>query len=166
MDISNVANWLGLITGIAFLLTSTYKIYRWFQAKVAATQAGVKFAEDFVSELLNNATNPARRADIHAFIQFHHVKIEGEKTSIFIEFLVAFSLIFLLVVMFNFTAKYTDIYAAPWFWIFILITSVVGFFAIVMAMFFNRQILAIHRGWSSKANDALLKRALTHIHNI
>ena len=163
MEISNIANWFGIITGVAFSLTCIRNIWQWFQAKIKYTQEGVHFGEILVTELLNKATTPARRADIYAYIQFSCTEIEGEHIRHLIHSVIASCSVVFFGIFFVVVSRFFDTDAAPWLWRlsvggYVLLVTSVG-----MALFFGRQLRNLQTSWHRQAGTILRERALHHV---
>ncbi len=143
MELSTLADWFGVVGGITVGATWIWKVQAWFRTKITFAQEGAAIGSDLVTELLNQATSPARRADIHAYIQFLCTEMESDYTrrvmhSHAIGYLILFIGLLLAVVSRVFV---TD--ALPWLWWLSIATYIALVISFAMSLFFSAQLIPI-----------------------
>jgi hypothetical protein len=161
IDISTPANWFGIIGGIALFVTWIRGIVVWFRAKISLTRDGAKFGESLATELLASATNPARRADIYAYVQFICIEMEADHTRRLIwSVTVGFATVLLGFIMIL-LHRFIDL--ASWFGWLAIFWYVLLAVSYVMALFFGKQLRLLQTGWHKRAKEVLYARALEHV---
>lgn len=162
MDISVISSWLGIVVSMATGVASIWKLYGWLQRQVAIAREGSELGADLVEALLSQATNPARRADIHAYIQFRCTEIKSDRNlktlqCLAMGFGLGFVSFYLVVAL-----RFLDFYAMQWLWwlTFALILCLLVSF--VMMLFFQAQVWRYDRAWHKKAGVVLQQRAFIH----
>lgn len=163
METSEIANWFGILTGVAFSVTFIHKIWQWFQTKIKNTQEAAQFGETLVTELLNKATTPARRADIYVYIQFAYTEMEAEHTRNIIQSIAAsFSVVFfgISLVVLN-RLLYTD--TVLWIWRLSIGAYVLLVISVAMAQFFSKQLRNLQISWHKRVGSILRERAFHHV---
>jgi hypothetical protein len=163
MDMSNVANWFGVLGGVALITTWLLRLLKWLRTRLVEAEALADFAGRLVSELLNNATSAVKRADIHAFVQFRSTQIEADRTRlllifILMSFAIAPTLLFLIFIL-----RHGDFTGAQWKWWVFAVFGLILSISYVSALFLSYQIRRIDTAWQSTARDILTKNALQHV---
>jgi hypothetical protein len=117
----------------------------------------------FIADLLNQATNPARRADIHVYILFRCTEIEANLTRRLLSLLALAAGFVGATIVMVFSWRGIDFESAPWrYWV--LITPYVGIFAMLLFLFFsNYKYARFGRAWQTKACEILYERASRHV---
>lgn len=163
MNVTVVSEWLGIIAGITLVAGWIWKITKWFREKIISAERSAKLGEELVSELLSRATSPARRADIHSFIQFRCIQTEAGITrhiilSILIGCIIAFIGILLII-----ADRFIDTSVAPWMWRFSIASYAVAIIFFAIVLFFIRQLHVINHAWNKRAENVLKDRAFKHV---
>jgi hypothetical protein len=162
MELSTTADWLGVIGGVALGSSWLWKLWRWLHAEVAWANEGAIAGGELVAELLDQAISPARRADIHAYIQFRCTEIEAGRTrrlmcsSAMGAFVLAIGLFFLL------SWRVLDVELISWLWWLSITNYVVLVIAFSLSLFFNAQLRRVEEGWQRSARNALGERAFRY----
>jgi hypothetical protein len=170
MELSTTANWLSVIGGIISVISVTMLGVSWLWKFNKYLRADIKQADeraikggDIVAELLNQATNPARRADIYAYIQFQCTEFEANHTRRLISSSVMSGLILAGVPFISFLRRILDSGPALWLlWLFIIsyIMYVISFFAV---LFQEHKLGRMEREWKTRARNILSGQAFRHI---
>lgn len=163
MELSAILDWFDVVAGIALGAGWLWKLGGWFHAKVIYAREGAKLGEALVTELFSHATSPARRADIHAFIQFLCTEMEGEHTRSVMLSIVNACAVALMGGVLVVVDRFLNTDAAPWLWRFSLVAYVVTVISVAMFLFFSRQLRNVQIGWHNRAGDVLKERAFKHI---
>ena len=162
MEISALSDWFGIVGGLALAATSMWKIARWFREKIIDAEEGAKLGEELVTELLNRATSPARRADIHAFIQFRCIETEANQThTVMLSISMAYGTVFIGIFL-AIADRFFVTSAMPWLWRFSIASYAALIIAFAMALFFSRQLRVLNRAWHVRAGNVLQERAFKH----
>jgi len=163
MDISTPANWFGIIGGLALFVTWIRGIVMWFRARIGLTREGAKFGESLATELLASATNPARRADIYAYVQFMCIQMEADQTRRLVwSITFGFSAVllgFFMVMLHHFF----DIDRASWLWWLAISSYALLVVSYVMGLFFGGELQLLQTAWHKRAEEVLYARALEHV---
>lgn len=163
MELSTTADWLGVIGGCALSFSWVWKFQRWLRAKVVWARAAAERGGSLVAELLENATSPARRSDIHAYVQFRCIEIEASRTRqvvVLIAMGMSAALLGLLMMVLH---RIFDTDQSPWLWWIVVTNYVASLIAFCMSMFFGWQLRHVELGWQQVASKVLGERALRHV---
>lgn len=163
MELSTIADWFGVAGGIAVGATWIWNVQAWFRTKIAHAREGAAIGSYLVTELLNQATSPARRGDIHAYIQFRCTETESDYSRGVMRYL-AMGYLILFIGLFLIAANrvfVTD--ASPWLWRLSIATYIVAVISFAMSLFFSAQLRRLEMGWQKKAGDVLRERAFRHV---
>ena len=163
MDISVILSWVGTIFSMATGIASIWKLYGWLQRQVATARERSELGADLVEALLSQATNPARRADIHAYIQFRCTEMESDRNLRTLQsFAIGFSLVlvsFFLIVSFRFL----DFYAMQWLWWLTFASFFCLLVSFAMMLFYQAKVRYYAGAWHKKAGVVLQQRAFNHV---
>jgi hypothetical protein len=163
MDLSTTANWMGVIFGLATGAAWFWKFLKWLRSILNRAEEAAALGSSIVSELLDSATTPARRADIHAFVQFRCTEIEADRTRRFFRIILTSMIVLVVGVLTAFVFRILDFKDIGWLWWFLVINSLIGFVAYASALFFEHQIKRMNSAWQATARKALGNRAVRHI---
>ena len=163
MDVATTANWFGILSGLALGGTWFWKIVKWLSARNDSAKESARIGGRIVSELLDVATSPARRADIHTFILFRCTQIEADSTRRFFRSLL-FGVIFLVVGVLTVSIfRLIEFKGIEWLWWFLVINSLIAVVAFFYALFFEYQLKRINEAWQATARKVLGERAVRHV---
>lgn len=163
MDISSISNWSGVAGGILLGATWIWKLQRWFREKVAHAREASELDSELAAVLLNQATSPARRADIHAFILFRCMEVESSHIRSRLLSLATGCLVSVLGLSLSFARRVFDTEAMPWLWWFTVAMFASVLISFVMALFYDRLLRTIEKGWHQCAGEVLHQRAIRHV---
>lgn len=156
MDLSSPANLFGVVTGVVSVSIWAWKTWVWTQKKLVAADEAASLGRDLSRQLVLKATNPARRADIHAYIQLRAIESQGRRTraTVFLSGIGIVTLILVLVLVYLF--HFTDLPA----WAVILLSSTVTsqFITIIMLVIVDRSIRKLEDGWQSGVDEVMHRR--------
>lgn len=163
MDSSSIGNWLGIITGVITLSIWTWGLVRKVAAKLADAKRGAELAGKTVEQLMDQATSPAKRADIHAFIQFRCTEIETGRARRMVFLVGAGAFLVLTTFIYLQLFKRFDGAVKPitW-WIFNVL-----YFGVLLAyisrLFYHHLADTYETGWHANAHRILFERAIRHV---
>lgn len=164
MELSTIADWLGVIGGLALGASWLWKLQKWLRTKIEDTKEGAALGSRLVAELLEQATSPARRADIHAFIQFRCIEFESSRTRHLVCSLAVGAFAAATGLLLTLICKMFDADLIPsWLWW----LSITNYGALVVALgmmlFFGAQRRHLEAGWQDSARTILQGRAFRHV---
>ena len=166
MELSIIADWLGVVAGSALGISWARKFYRWLREKVRTAVQFAELGSSIVAELLESATSPARRADIHAYLHCRLVEIEGRHTrGLISQLAMAVAALFtgwVMVVLY----RLLDTSQLPWLWWFFIANYAIAWIAFAMMLFFSWQLRHMELGWQKTAFQVLQDRAFSHVSSI
>lgn len=163
MTISLTSDLLGIVLGgiaIVAWMTNRAKLIR---QRILEANQDAEIGKELSAHLLSKATNPERRADIHAFIQIRTIEIDGRRTRAKIEsFFMCFAMLALgIVSLFMTKSLFRD---SNWIPIaLIAATYLLMLISFFMALIYGRNLRTIEDGWMKGVKDALETKVDQHL---
>ena len=166
MELSTIAAWFSIITSLALCVSGLLRSRCWLRSEMEKARVLIELGDKLVSELLDKATNPVRRADIYAYILFRSTEIEAYHTLQVIRSYTMGTWVALLGFVLAVTFRIFDTDAYPWVWWIMLIIYVVLIAAFLLALFFDFQLRRINSSWQEKVSRVLANRAFCHVSSV
>lgn len=156
MDLSSPANFFGVVTGVVSVSIWAWKAWLWTRKKISAADEAASFGRSLSRQLVLQATNAARRADIHAYIQLKAIESQARRTraDVFLGGLGTATLILLLV--FAYLSRIAELPA----WAVVLLGSIMCA-KIITAVFLiisEYYIRKLEDGWQSGVDEIMHRR--------
>ncbi len=159
MDISTLSNYFGLVTGIAACITWLWKLQSWFKKRLSEVSQASESRSVFVAQLLDQATSPAKRADIHAYLHFAQIEHEGYKTRSLIGLSCGWIVFLIFLIFFAYLLDTRDTSAHRWFTWAVSVAFVVMAISLV-SLSFNFSLLdKLYTKYLSTTENVLRSRA-------
>lgn len=162
MDISTLSSWLGVISGIGFCATTIWATFRWFRASLAKTNEAAVVGKQLADELLNHATSATRRADIHTFILFIGIEMEGERGRRLILDLFGGLALLATGLAIAVIHRTFEVDSQPWLWHSLIATYLISVASYLATLFLSHQLWRIQSGWHSSVKSVLQDKAFKH----
>ena len=135
---------------------------RWYKTRAAQIQVAASRQRQLTARLVQSATSPATRADIHAYVQFQCTQVEARNTrmamfELTMGLFISFTAVFYALL--NRILDFSDQEWARW-----LMWSGIGFLAItyMVALLATQRLRKIEYGWLDSANEQPFNRAIAH----
>lgn len=162
MDMAGAVAWGSAIGGIGGSITVLVNVWKWFQIKRRDTRETAELGAALAATLLNQATSPAKRADIHAYIQFQHTRWEANNLRRNIWLVASWSLLLFLSCGMELSYRILDVLQMPWLWYSALGALGLSFVVLAATTFINLQLRQMEAGWIDSAENVLRNRAIKH----
>lgn len=163
-NLSPMATLLGILSGILGIAIWIWNVTKWFRKQAKNTQDTAKLGEKLAEQLLNKATNPTRRAEIHAFILFNNVKMESNHTRYIIScWIIGASLTIAFYLLINLIIRTIAIWCLTWFHLLVCALYIVLVVSYGLLVFFVFRLRRMQRGWQDKTGSILKDRAFSHL---
>jgi membrane protein implicated in regulation of membrane protease activity len=162
MDFSLIDH-IGSIFSIAVpTVAAILAIVRWYRKRLKQTEAIAERMRQLVGELIDVATTPTRRADIHAYVLFESTRIEARQGRAATIATAAIGGMIWLSLQLAFMSRFLDISAHEWAYLFVWASIIATFITLLVAQFFEYQVRRIDREWLNKVSEKLFYRAYAH----
>lgn len=163
MDLSTTANVMEVIGFVGAVLAGIYKLGKIIRKRVADANDVAEEGRKLVAKLISRATSPARRADIHAYIQIRAVEIQGRRTRAKIELFFMFAVGLLLGIGSIYVGKSDSLEFSLPASISIIIFESSFLFAFLMLLISERNLHRIEDGWLRAVEEHLGAKIDQHL---
>jgi hypothetical protein len=163
MDINTLPVILGTATALGTAVGWVWKTGASLRRQVLLSRDEAEVARKFTADLLDRATSAARRADIHAYLQFRCIEFESARTRLHIQLVGAGAFTLLIALVLTVLGKALDMSAAPLLWWAALLTFASLVISLAIVVFTSVNLNRIYEGWQTGARAALYERAKRHV---
>ena len=163
MEISTIADILGIFGGAVLILGGLWRFARYLRRRIAEIRRASEQGRALARELASRATNPERRADIHAYLALRAIEFEGEHTREAV-YMSAMGVVAIGLTMASLQIVRNS--GLPWSdpWVIALMATLAGLYAMVgLLLFYGRELRQLRGGWQQGAMDAMNAKIDKHL---
>ncbi|KRA81720.1 hypothetical protein ASD78_00095 [Lysobacter sp. Root667] len=163
MEISTIANILGIFGGVVLIGSGLWRFARYLRQRIAEIRRASEQGRALARELASRATNPERRADIHAYLALRAIEFEGEHTREAV-YMSAIGVVVIGLTMVSLQTVRSS--GLPWSdpWVIALMATLAGLYAMVgVLLFYGRVLRQLRGGWQQGAMDAMNAKIGKHL---
>lgn len=163
MEISTIADILGIFGGMVLIGGSLWRFARYLRRRIAEIRRASEQGRALARELASRATNPERRADIHAYLALRAIEFEGEHTREAV-YTSAMGVVAIGLTMASLQIVRNS--GLPWSdpWVIVLMASLAVLYAMMaLLLFYGRQLRQLRNGWQQGAMDAMNAKIDKHL---
>ncbi|WP_147300702.1 hypothetical protein [Lysobacter silvisoli] len=163
MELSTIADILGVLGGVVLIIGGLWRFARTLRRRIAETRQASEQGRALARELASRATNPERRADIHAYLTLRAIEFEGDRTRSAVFMGVASILTIGMTLVTTLLLRSSQVsWTNPWA-LALIATVVFLYLSIGMLLFYSRELHQLQDGWQQGAMDAIGAKIDKHL---